>query len=87
MASSQTNSLSLGTKEIYTYLAGEVLANQPETIRDFLIATSVLDELTPEYCDLLLERSDSLELLGYLEKQQLFLTVLEAGGRKRPAIC
>jgi LuxR family maltose regulon positive regulatory protein len=77
MDASQTNILSQGTKEIYTYLAGEVLANQPEIIRDFLIATSVLDELTPEYCDSLLEQSDSLEILGYLEKQQLFLTVLE----------
>jgi len=77
MVVSQTNTLSLGTEEIYTYLAGEVLAYQSEAIREFLIATSVLDELTPEYCDLLLERSDSTEILRYLEKQQLFLTVLE----------
>lgn len=65
------------TQEIYSYLAGEVLDNQPQTIRDFLTATSVLEILTPEDCDLLLERSDSVEILDYLEKQQLFLTVLQ----------
>ncbi len=64
-------------KEIYSYLAGEVFNQQPEAIRDFLLVTSVLEVLTPEHCNLLLERNDSLKILDYLERQQLFLITLE----------
>ncbi len=70
-----------GTAEIYQYLANEVLEQQPEEIRDFLLSTAVLETITPEMCNLLLERSDSRSVLDYLEKQQLFLIPL-AGPKK-----
>ncbi len=70
-----------GTAEIYEYLANEVLEQQPEEIRDFLLATAVLETITSEMCDLLLDRSDSRPVLDYLEKQQLFLIPL-AGPEK-----
>ncbi len=63
-------------KNIYDYLAAEVLHQQPENVRSFLVATSVLDVMTAENCDLLLGRADSRQILGYLEKQQLFLIPL-----------
>ncbi len=61
---------------IYDYLANEVLDRQPEEIRDFLISTAVLESVTPEMCDLLLERNDSRSILDRLEKQQLLLIPL-----------
>ncbi len=74
----QTNS---GMAEIYTYLANEVLEQQPDEIRDFLLSTAVLETINPESCNLLLERNDSGPILDYLEKQQLFLIPL-AGPEK-----
>ena len=70
-----------GTAEIYKYLANEVLEQQPEEIRDFLLSTAILETITPEMCNLLLERSDSGVILDYLERQQLFLIPL-AGPEK-----
>lgn len=67
---------SLETEEIYAYLASEVFERQPEEIREFLTATAVLEVMTPNECDLLLERNDSGRLFSFLEKQQLFLIPL-----------
>ncbi len=61
---------------IYNYLANEVLDRQPEGISEFLVATAVLETITPEICDSLLERSDSRSILEHLEKQQLLLIPL-----------
>lgn len=69
------------TAEIYKYLANEVLEQQPKAIRDFLLSTAVLEAITPEMSDLLLERNDSGPVLDYLERQQLFLIPL-AGSEK-----
>lgn len=66
---------------LYDYLASEVLDQQTEEIRDFLVSTAVLETITPETCDLLLERNDSQSRLDCLEKQQLFLIPLAGQGR------
>ncbi len=66
---------------IYDYLADEVLDRQPEEIREFLLATAVLETITPEMADWLLERDDSRNILENLEKQQLFLTQLTGEGK------
>lgn len=58
---------------IYNYLAAEVFERQPESVRSFLLATSVLKEISPGFCDRLLERNDSRQILEYLEKQQLLV--------------
>jgi ATP/maltotriose-dependent transcriptional regulator MalT/two-component SAPR family response regulator len=70
-----------GTAEIYKYLANEILEQQPEEIRDFLLSTAVLETITPEMCNSLLEWGDSGPVLDFLEKQQLFLIPL-AGPEK-----
>ena len=36
--------------DIYDYLSRQVLSRQPAPLRDFLLASSVLDELSPELC-------------------------------------
>ncbi len=70
-----------GAQKIYDYLAVEVFDRQPEAVRTFLCGSSVLEEITPALCDQLLERTDSRAMLGFLEKQQLFLIPL-AGKRQ-----
>ena len=67
------------TGEIFSYLASEVLERQPQEIQEFLMATSVLEVMDPEICDLLLERTDSEQIFSILEKQQLFLITLSGG--------
>lgn len=62
---------------IYNYLATEVFERQPESVRSFLLATSVLKEISPGFCDQLLERNDSRQILEYLEKQQLLIPLDE----------
>ncbi|HEX3048840.1 MAG TPA: BTAD domain-containing putative transcriptional regulator [Bacillota bacterium] len=64
------------TQEIYDYLATEVLGRQPEEIQEFLFASAVLETMTPEICDLLLERNDSEQIINRLDKQQLFMIPL-----------
>ena len=78
-ASAVQKDLTLKSKDaeyIYDYLANEVLDRQPEEIRQFLILTAILETITPEMADWLLERNDSRNILENLEKQQLFLTPL-----------
>ena len=70
-----------GTQKIYDYLAVEIFDRQPETVRAFLCGTSVLEEITPAFCDRLLERTDSRAMLDFLANQQLFLIPL-AGRRE-----
>lgn len=64
-------------KEIlFNYMASEILATEETDIHRFLSAISVLDEITPEYCDLLLSRKDSREILASLQKKHFFLIPL-----------
>ena len=65
--------------QLFHYLANEVLENQPAELQHFLRTTSVLDILTPEICDRLLERTDSDRILKELNRQQLFVSPLASG--------
>jgi len=64
-------------KEIFHYLAEEVLRHMPDDLSDFVLSTSVLDLITPQICDLLLEREDSRQVLEKIDSQNLFITTLE----------
>jgi LuxR family maltose regulon positive regulatory protein len=66
---------------VLDYLADEVLARQPAELRDFLLATSVLERLTGPLCDALTGRTDSARVLGGLERDNLFLVPLDADRR------
>lgn len=66
--------------QLFDYLADEVFQHQPDHIQQFLLHTSVLEILTPEYCDLLLAKNDSGDILKFLNRQQLFLTPLSGDG-------
>ena len=63
---------------VIDYLADEVLARQPATVRGFLLHTSVLDRLTGSLCDALTGRSDGTATLEDLDRGNLFLVPLDA---------
>jgi LuxR family maltose regulon positive regulatory protein len=80
-------------RHVIDYLADEVLAQQPEEIRDFLHQTSILDRFCAPLCDAVSKADESAErrtdqplvrsfadsqtILEHLERQNLFLVPLD----------
>ena len=64
-------------RHVADYLSAEVLARQPDTIRRFLLGTSVLERLSGPLCDAVLEAEGSARLLEELERSNLFLVPLD----------
>jgi LuxR family maltose regulon positive regulatory protein len=62
---------------ILDYLTEEVLEQQPDDVRSFLLKTSVLDQLCGPLCDVLTGRSDGQQMLEDLERANLFLVPLD----------
>ncbi len=58
------------------YLIEEVLLAQTEEVQTFLWKTAVLDHFNSGLCDALCERTDSQAILEYLERESLFIVVL-----------
>ena len=54
-----------------------MLACQPDTVRRFLLGTSVLKRLSGPLCDAVLEAQGSARLLEELERSNLFLVPLD----------
>ncbi|WP_439855944.1 LuxR C-terminal-related transcriptional regulator [Pseudomonas yamanorum] len=71
------DSFSGSNAAIAAYLAEDVLAALPDPLRLFLLRSSVIDELSPTLCNAVCKRSDSLEILGDLERHQLFLVPID----------
>ncbi|MFN8168045.1 MAG: LuxR C-terminal-related transcriptional regulator [Candidatus Nanopelagicales bacterium] len=71
-----------GTR-IGEYLRSEVLDPLDPHERTFLQRTSVLDELTAEACDAVLERRDSATVLARLHRHNLLVVRLDGGNRFR----
>jgi len=71
------NAFSGSYRDVLDYLAEEVLARQPERVRDFLLQTSILDHLTGSLCDALTGRSDGQGMLERLERDNLFVFALD----------
>lgn len=63
------------------YLLDDVLARQPEAVRQFLMKTSVLRDLNTALCDHLLGRDDSRAMLADIEQSNLFLESRDASRR------
>lgn len=63
---------------VIDYLVEEVLRQQAEDVRAFLRQTAVLNRFNPALCDAVTGRSDSRDLLAYLERNNLFLVPLDS---------
>jgi LuxR family maltose regulon positive regulatory protein len=64
-------------RHILDYLTDEVLKQQPESIRTFLLQTAILDRLTGPLCDALTGRNDGDKMLVHLEAANLFVIPLD----------
>jgi LuxR family maltose regulon positive regulatory protein len=62
---------------VLDYLLEDVLRAQPDDVRDFLLDTSVLDELTGPLCDAVTGRGDGHQMLDTLERSNLFVVPLD----------
>ncbi len=62
---------------ILDYLFEEVFNRQTESVQEFLVRTSILNQLKAELCDALVEREDSQDVLVALEKGNLFIVPLD----------
>ncbi len=65
-----------GHHYIVEYLVEEILDRQPESLRTFLLQTSILNRLTGSLCDALTERSDGDATLAWCVKSNLFVSPL-----------
>ncbi|MCL7452525.1 MAG: LuxR C-terminal-related transcriptional regulator, partial [Anaerolineae bacterium] len=66
---------------ILSYLAEEVLNQQPEEIQHFLLQTSILDRLNGDLCNTVTGRSDARAVLERLFHANLFVVPLDDEGR------
>ncbi|MDQ3695420.1 MAG: LuxR C-terminal-related transcriptional regulator [Chloroflexota bacterium] len=64
-------------RHIADYLSQDVIAHLPETHRQFLLQTSILDRLCGSLCDAVGGRGGSQEMLERLERENLFLVPLD----------
>jgi len=64
-------------RHVVDYLSAEVLVDQPEKTRNFLLETSILDRFCASLCDAVTQRSDSRQTLRELEASNFFLVPLD----------
>jgi LuxR family maltose regulon positive regulatory protein len=69
-------------RTVADYLIEEVLHQQPSALRDFMLRTSVVDELDPELANALTGRDDALAALKLLERSNAFLVPMDAQHRR-----
>jgi len=62
---------------VLDYLTDEVLARQSGQVREFLLATSVLDRLSGELCDAVTGRPGGQAMLQQIERAGLFVVPLD----------
>lgn len=64
-------------RDVFDFLAEEVLARQPEQTRAFLLETAILERLSGPLCDAVTGGADGQALLERLERERLFVVPLD----------
>lgn len=64
-------------RHVADFLLDEVLDRQPEEVRDFLLATSVLERMNADLCRRVTGRGDAGDLLRRVEAENLFVVPLD----------
>jgi LuxR family maltose regulon positive regulatory protein len=62
---------------VLDYLVEEVLQRQPEHVRNFLLQTAILDQLSSPLCDAVTGQEDGRGMLDALERGNLFVIPLD----------
>lgn len=75
------HALSGSHREIADYLTADLFSQLAPDMQDFLLASSVLDQMTPDLCDQVTGRNNSARLLREIERANLFLIALDEHGR------
>jgi LuxR family transcriptional regulator, maltose regulon positive regulatory protein len=68
-------------RTIAEFLFTEAFEQQPPPVQRFLLATSILSSLHPPLCDAVTGTGDAAEVLGHLDRAQLFVVRLDPAGR------
>src|SRR5918999_4955312 len=64
-------------RDVFDFLAEEVLQRQTDRVQTFLLETSILERLSGPLCDTLTGRNDGQEMLERLERENLFIVALD----------
>ncbi len=64
-------------QDVFQYLTLEVYERQPSFIQSFLLRSSTVDVIKPEFCDRLLELDNSRTLLYEIERRNLFIHYID----------
>jgi LuxR family transcriptional regulator, maltose regulon positive regulatory protein len=70
-------SFSGGHRDVFDFLAEEVLERQTEWMQSFLLETSILDHLSGPLCDAVTGRDDGQHTLERLERENLLVVPLD----------
>lgn len=79
--SSFIQNFSGSNRHILSYLVEEVLNQRPEGTLDFLLQTSILDQLYAPLCNAVTGRDDAQQLLQKLDQANFFLIALDDEGK------
>ena len=63
--------------EFESYFSEEVMSLEPVNVRNFLISTVILDELTPHACAAVTSGDDARAMLDHVEESGLFLHAID----------
>ena len=69
--------LALTQQDVFRYLASEVYERQPYDLQSFLLASSTLDDMEPEFCNRFLGLANSRKLLHDIERRNLFTSCID----------
>lgn len=69
-------------RSLFDYFAEEVFSQQTAEVRQFLLSTALLTELSPALCDAMLadtgmQQASGQDLLGYIERANIFVIPLD----------
>lgn len=64
-------------RDMADYLFDEVFSQQPASIQDFLLATSILDKFCPALSNQLCQLENSYQLIKHIEADNLFIIALD----------
>lgn len=60
-------------RDVFQYLTAEIYERQPPDVQEFLLASSILDDVSPDILDGLLGLPDCRRLLSEVERRNLFI--------------
>src|SRR5919198_1527220 len=66
-------------RTVAEYLLGEVLASEPPEVRELLLRTCILEQVTGPLADVLTGRDDSARLLHHLEEANALVVAVDVG--------